>query len=80
MEEREEIYMPNKIRPRKTLYRSKNRMLSGVCGGIGEYFSVDPTLVRLIAAFFGFASVGTALIAYIIAAIVIPDNPDNTYN
>lgn len=55
-------------------------MLSGVCGGIGEYFSVDPTLIRLIAAFLGFASVGTALIAYIIAAIVIPDNPDNTYN
>ena len=35
MEEREETYMSNKIRPRKTMYRSKNRMLSGVFGGIG---------------------------------------------
>ena len=56
----------------KRLYRSvSNRMLSGVCGGIGEYFDIDPTLVRLawvILTCFG----GAGIWAYIIAAIIIP--------
>lgn len=60
---------------KKPLYKSKtNKMIAGVCGGIGEYFGIDPTLVRL-----GFAGccllVGGGLIAYIIALIVIPDAP-----
>ncbi len=56
----------------KRLYKSHNRMIAGVCGGIAEYFGVDPTLVRLAAvllACFG----GTGIWAYIIAAIVIPN-------
>lgn len=56
----------------KKLYRSStNYMLAGVCGGIGEYFDIDPNLVRLlwiIAFFIGFSGFG----AYIIAALVIP--------
>ena len=57
----------------KRLFRSlNNRMLCGVCGGIGEYFNIDPTLVRLLAAFICLFSCFTVIIAYIIAAIIIP--------
>lgn len=56
----------------KKLYRSNtNKMLGGVCGGIGEYLSVDPTIIRLIAFiswFFG----GLGIIAYIICLFIVP--------
>ena len=56
----------------KRLYRSRgNRMLCGVCGGIGEYFNVDPTIIRL--AFVLFGCTGTGIVAYFIAAMIIPD-------
>lgn len=56
----------------KKLYRSrKDRMICGVCGGIAEYFNIDPTLIRL--AFVLFGLTGTAVLAYFIAAIIIPD-------
>ena len=59
----------------KRLYRSdENRMLAGVCGGIAEYFDLDPTLVRLGWVVFC-AMGGCGILAYIIAAIVIPRNP-----
>lgn len=55
----------------KKLYRSNiNKMLCGVCGGIGEYFNIDPTIVRLIWAIF--ACSGPGIIAYFVAAIIIP--------
>jgi len=59
----------------KNIYKSiTNRKICGVCGGIGEYFGIDPTLVRL-----GFAAVcvlgGSGVLAYIVAAIVIPEKP-----
>ncbi|GAF83575.1 unnamed protein product, partial [marine sediment metagenome] len=58
------------------LYRSKKDcVIGGVCGGIAEYFDIDPTLVRLLAVlifFFG----GSGLIAYIIGWIIIPQNPN----
>jgi len=58
----------------KRLYRSnKERMLGGVCGGLGEYFDVDPTIVRLIAVVF--ALTGAGVLAYIIAWIIIPEQP-----
>lgn len=58
----------------KKLYRSKtSRMLCGVCGGIGEYLNIDPTLVRLLAVLLGCS--GTGILVYIIAAIIIPDSP-----
>ncbi|MDY5973236.1 MAG: PspC domain-containing protein [Butyricicoccus sp.] len=60
---------------RKKLYRSvTDRMLCGVCGGIADYFSVDPTLVRLALValtFMGFSGI----IVYIIAALIIPEEP-----
>ncbi len=58
----------------KKLYRSKkNRMLGGVCGGIGEYFDADPTLVRLLWVFASIFSFGTGILAYIIAWIIVPE-------
>ena len=60
----------------KKLYRSRTyRMICGVCAGIAEYFNIDPTLVRLLAALAAFVSCGTALVAYFVAAIIIPDSP-----
>ena len=59
----------------KRLYKStENKMLDGVCGGIAEYFGIDPTLVRLGCVLFC-ALGGSGIIAYIIAAIIIPRNP-----
>lgn len=57
----------------KRLYKSRNKMLCGVCGGVAEYFSVDPTLIRLAVVFLSVAGVGSGLLAYIIAAIIIPE-------
>ena len=55
----------------KRLYRSvTNRKICGVCGGLGEYFNIDPTLVRLGWVIFGL-TFGTGLLAYIICAFVI---------
>ena len=57
----------------KRLYRSKkDKKICGVCGGIGEYFNIDPTLVRLgavVLACFG----GAGVIAYIVAAFIVPE-------
>lgn len=59
----------------RKLMRSKvNRMICGVCGGIGEYLSIDPTLVRLIWILCSLASCGTGLIVYIVAAVVMPED------
>ena len=59
----------------KKLYKSnQNKMLDGVCGGIAEYFGIDPTVVRLIWALFSLMG-GYGILAYIIAAIIIPRNP-----
>lgn len=59
----------------KRLYKSNtDKMIAGVCGGIAEYFGIDPTLVRLGWVVFC-AMGGSGIIAYIIAAIIIPRNP-----
>ena len=63
------------VNMKKQLYKSNvNRMIDGVCGGIAEYFDIDPTLVRLGWVMFC-ALGGSGIIAYIIAAIIIPRNP-----
>lgn len=60
----------------KRLYRSKkDRMICGVCGGIAKYFNIDPTLVRLAMVLISLWA-GSGILAYIIAAIIIPDDPD----
>lgn len=57
----------------KRLYRSKtNRTIAGVCGGIGEYFGIDPTIVRLLWVGFSLAG-GVGIIFYIAALIIIPE-------
>lgn len=57
----------------KKLYRSKrNRMIAGVCGGLGDYLNVDPTLVRLIMVLLVFGATAGIWI-YLVAAIVIPN-------
>lgn len=60
----------------KRLYKSKrNEIIAGVCGGIAEYFNCDPTLIRLAWVLFT-ALGGSGLIAYIVCAIVIPEQPN----
>ena len=59
----------------KKLYKSNdNKMIDGVCGGIAEYFDIDPTMVRLGWGLFC-ALGGSGYLAYIIAAIIIPRKP-----
>ena len=58
--------------PTKKLQRSrKNRFITGVCGGLGEYFGIDPTLVRV-----GFAVLtvfwGAGIVVYLILSVIIP--------
>ena len=60
----------------KRLYKSNNnKMIDGVCGGIAEYFSIDPTLVRLGWILFC-ALGGSGFLAYLIAALIIPRRPE----
>lgn len=60
----------------KKLYKSRdNKKIDGVCAGVGEYFDIDPTLVRLVWVFVTLFA-GAGLIAYIIAALVIPRKPE----
>jgi phage shock protein C len=61
----------------KRMYRSReNSMIAGVCGGIGEYFDVDPVFIRIIAVLLLFAK-GVGLIAYIVAWIAMPQRPED---
>lgn len=58
----------------KRLYRPRDdRKISGVCSGIGIYLGIDPTVVRLIWAIA--ALMGVGIMAYIVAAIIIPEQP-----
>lgn len=60
----------------KKLYRlDKNAMLAGVCGGIAEYFNIDPSLVRLVTAALCLAG-GLSIWVYVIAAIILPKKSD----
>lgn len=59
--------------PRR-LYRSRDRIFTGVCGGLGEYLGVDPTLVRLMVAVVTFClGIVPGLIVYLVAAMIIPE-------
>ncbi len=61
----------------KRLYRSRmDKKVAGVCGGLGEYFDVDPTVIRLVTVVLFFASgFFPILIGYIIAMIIVPVEP-----
>ena len=60
----------------KRLYRSRtDRMIGGVCSGLGEYFSIDPTIVRVVfvlGLFLGFGSLG---FIYLVLLLVVPEEP-----
>ena len=63
----------------KRLYRSADeRILGGVCGGIAEYFEVDPVLIRFLWVLWAFLG-GMGILAYIIAWIIIPRNPKQNW-
>ena len=65
--------MKQEERTMKRLYRSNNqKMIAGVCGGIAEYLHVDPSIVRLITVVLVFGW-GSGLLAYIICALVLPE-------
>lgn len=61
----------------KKIYRSRDdKKIAGICGGLGEMFSVDPTLIRLLFVFLGFVTgVAPIIIVYIIGWIIIPVSP-----
>ena len=50
-------------------------MIAGVCAGIGDYSNVDPTIVRLIAVLLFFLTGGGTVIAYLVMALIIPEEP-----
>ena len=60
----------------KKLYRSReNRMLGGVCGGLGEYFDIDPTLVRLLFILGAFLGIpGALVLIYLVMLIIVPQD------
>ncbi|MBL8089423.1 MAG: PspC domain-containing protein [Anaerolineales bacterium] len=58
----------------KTLTRSKsNRMIAGVCAGLGDYLNIDPTVIRLLFVLGFFVFNGAMLLVYLIMAIVTPE-------
>ena len=60
---------------KKKLYKSlKDRKIAGVCGGIAEYFDIDSNVIRIIWVIFAFGF-GTGILAYIICALILSDNP-----
>lgn len=59
----------------KRLYKSNDRRIAGVCGGIGEYLNVDPTFIRLIWILVVLAG-GSGFLLYVIASIIMEDAPD----
>lgn len=67
----------NDMTPKKKLTRSRDdRMIAGVCGGLAEYFQVDPTLVRIIYVIGSLLSAAfPGTLAYIILWVVMPDEP-----
>ncbi len=59
----------------KKIYRSrKDRMIFGVCGGLGEYFEVDPSIIR-IAWIFSCPFLGLTILPYFIIAVILPEEP-----
>jgi phage shock protein PspC (stress-responsive transcriptional regulator) len=64
----------------KRLYRSsKNKIIAGVCGGIGEYLGIDPVVVRLVWVILTLVSFGFGVLAYLIAWMIIPRNPKHKW-
>jgi phage shock protein PspC (stress-responsive transcriptional regulator) len=64
------------MNPNKQLVRSTtNRMIAGVCAGLGDYLGIDPTIVRLLTVLAFFTGFGGIALVYIIMAIIVPEQP-----
>lgn len=62
--------------PYKQLTRStSNRMIAGVCAGLGEYLGIDPTIVRLLTVLAFFTGFGGIVLVYLIMALIVPEQP-----
>ncbi len=62
----------------KQLYRARHdKKIAGVCGGLGHYFRIDPTLIRLALIYLTMTFVGVPLLIYFIAALIMPQEPAN---
>jgi phage shock protein C len=63
----------------KLLTRSRsNRMIAGVCAGLGEYLNMDPTIIRLLVILAFFTGFGGIALVYLVMALVIPEQPQIT--
>lgn len=63
----------------KQIFRSShNSVIGGVCGGFGEYFNIDPVIIRIIWLLLLFSGIG--LFAYLIAWVIIPQKPYDDYS
>jgi phage shock protein PspC (stress-responsive transcriptional regulator) len=63
----------------KRLYRPRNdRIIAGVCGGLGNYLKIDPVVLRVIAVVLLLMSFGTMVLAYLVLALIIPLEPIQT--
>jgi phage shock protein C len=63
----------------KSLTRStSNRMIAGVCAGLGEYLGIDPTIIRLLVVLAFFTGFGGIAIVYLIMAIIVPEQAQIT--
>jgi phage shock protein C len=72
MEKPMEVTMSSDI---KRLYRSRSdRIIGGVCGGLGEYLSIDPTLIRILYVLFALTG-GSGIFIYLILLLIIPEEP-----
>ena len=62
----------------RKLYRSRtDKMIAGVCGGLGKYLGVDPTLIRLAFVLLLVFGIGSGLLAYFIMMLIVPLEPES---
>ena len=67
--------------PYRQLFRSRsNRMIGGVCAGIGDFFGIDPTIVRLLFVFTAIFGYGIILLVYLALFLVVPEVPQAASN
>lgn len=66
---------PNPTEPKRFYLSETDKKIAGVCGGFAEYFHVDAMVVRLIAVLLVFVTGGTAILAYLVMALVSPKRP-----
>ena len=60
----------------KRLYRSRDeRMLAGICGGLGEYLNVDPTVIRILFVILALVGFGGGILLYLAMWLIVPEEP-----